>query len=135
MYAIDEAEGWTNPPSIDFLRLNQNLIIDTKHFSNTFIFKLLESIPDLDEQTIGLLINGDNYHAIRLLQKVYGNSIRCTYIDPPYNSPSSEVLYKNSYKHSAWLTLMHSRLIEGQRLQSEDGAVVIAIDKYEHKKR
>ena len=132
MYAIDEAEGWTNPPSIDFLRLNQNLIIDTKHFSNTFKFKLLESIPDLDEQTIGLLINGDNYHAIRLLQKVYGNSIRCTYIDPPYNSPSSEVLYKNSYKHSAWLTLMHSRLIEGQRLQSEDGAVVIAIDKYEH---
>lgn len=94
MYAIDEAEGWTNPPSIDFLRLNQNLIIDTKHFSNTFKFKLLESIPDLDEQTIGLLINGDNYHAIRLLQKVYGNSIRCTYIDPPYNSPSSEVLYK-----------------------------------------
>lgn len=132
MYAIDEAEGWTNPPSIDFLRLNQNLIIDTKHFSNTFKFKLLESIPDLDEQTIGLLINGDNYHAIRLLQKVYGSSIRCTYIDPPYNSPSSEVLYKNSYKHSAWLTLMHSRLIEGQRLQSEDGAVVIAIDKYEH---
>lgn len=132
MYAIDEAEGWTNPPSIDFLRLNQNLIIDTKHFSNTFKFKLLESIPDLDEQTIGLLINGDNYHAIRLLQKVYGNSIRCTYIDPPYNSPSSEVLYKNSYKNSAWLTLMHSRLIEGQRLQSEDGAVVIAIDKYEH---
>lgn len=127
MYAIDEAEGWTNPPSIDFLRLNQNLIIDTKHFSNTFKFKLLESIPDLDEQTIGLLINGDNYHAIRLLQKVYGSSIRCTYIDPPYNSPSSEVLYKNSYKHSAWLTLMHSRLIEGQRLQSEDGAVVIAI--------
>lgn len=110
MYAIDEAEGWTNPPSIDFLRLNQNLIIDTKHFSNTFKFKLLESIPDLDEQTIGLLINGDNYHAIRLLQKVYGSSIRCTYIDPPYNSPSSEVLYKNSYKHSAWLKYLPKQI-------------------------
>lgn len=132
MYAINEAEGWTNPPTVDFLRANQNLIIDTKYFLNTFKYALLESIPDLDKQTIGLLINGDNYHAIRLLQKVYGNSIRCTYIDPPYNSPSSEVLYKNSYKHSAWLTLMHSRLVEGQRLQTEDGAVVIAIDKYEH---
>lgn len=52
MYAIDEAEGWTNPPSVDFLRLNQNLIIDTKHFSNTFKFRLLESIPDLDGQTM-----------------------------------------------------------------------------------
>lgn len=132
MYAIDEAEGWTNPPTVDFLRKNQNLIIDTKHFSNTFKYALPESIPDPDEKTIGLLINGDNYHAIRLLQKEYRNSIRCTYIDPPYNSPSSEVLYKNSYKHSAWLTLMHSRLVEGQQLRTEDGAVVIAIDKYEH---
>lgn len=56
MYAIDEAEGWTNPPSVDFLRLNQNLIIDTKHFSNTFKFRLLESIPDLDGQTNGVMI-------------------------------------------------------------------------------
>ena len=132
MYAIDEAEGWTNPPSLDYLRQNQNLLIDTKHFNEDFKERLVASIDRLDEQTIGLLINGDNYHAIRLLQKAYGNMIRCTYIDPPYNSPSSEVLYKNSYKHSAWLTLMHSRLLEGQRLQSEDGAVVIAIDKYEH---
>lgn len=132
MYAIDEAEGWTNPPSLDFLRRNQNLLIDTRHFNEDFKERLVASIDRLDKQTIGLLINGDNYHAIRLLQRVYGNAIRCTYIDPPYNSPSSEVLYKNSYKHSAWLTLMHSRLVEGQRLQSEDGAVVIAIDKYEH---
>lgn len=132
MYAIDEAEGWTDPPTVDFLRANQNLIVDTKHFSDAFKYKLLESIPDLDEQTIGLMINGDNYHAIRLLQNTYRNAIRCTYIDPPYNSPSSEVLYKNSYKHSAWLTLMHSRLVEGQKLQTEDSAVVIAIDKYEH---
>lgn len=57
MYAIDEAEGWTNPPSGDFLHQNQNLIIDTKHFSNTFKYALLESIPNLDEQTDGLMIN------------------------------------------------------------------------------
>lgn len=66
MYAIDEAEGWTNPPSGDFLHQNQNLIIDTKHFSNTFKYALLESIPNLDEQTDGLMINGDNYHALNL---------------------------------------------------------------------
>lgn len=132
MYAIDEAEGWNNPPTVEFLRQNQNLIVDTKHFPNTFKFALLESIPDLDEKTIGTLINGDNFHALNLLQETYRNAVRCTYIDPPYNSPSSEVLYKNSYKHSAWLSLMHSRLNLGRTLQTEDGAVVIAIDKYEH---
>ena len=132
MYAINEADGWSDPPTVEFLRRNQNLIIDTKHFSSAFKYALLESIPDLDKQTIGILINGDNFHALNLLQGVYGNAVRCTYIDPPYNSPSSEVLYKNSYKHSAWLSLMQSRLNLGRKLQSEDGAVVIAIDKYEH---
>lgn len=132
MYAIDEADGWSNPPAVDFLHQNQNLIVDTKHFPNTFKFALIESIPDLDEQTIGTLINGDNFHALNLLQETYSNAVQCTYIDPPYNSPSSEVLYKNSYKHSAWLSLMHSRLSLGRTLQAENGAVIIAIDKYEH---
>ena len=79
MYAIDEAEGWTAPPSVDFLRLNQNLIIDTKYFSNTFKFRLLESIPDLDAQTDGLMINGDNFHALNLLQVKYHNALKCKF--------------------------------------------------------
>ena len=132
MYAIDEAEGWTNLPSLDFLRHNQNLLIDTKHFTEGFKQRLVASVDRLDEQTDGLLINSDNFHALGLIQEKYRHGIRCTYIDPPYNSPSSEVLYKNSYKHSAWLSLMHSRLSIGKGLQSQDGAVIIAIDKYEH---
>lgn len=132
MYAIDEAEGWSNPPVAAFLRQNENLIVDTKYFSDGFKYALLESIEDLHAQTIGIMINGDNFHALNLLQEAYGGAVRCTYIDPPYNSPSSEVLYKNSYKHSTWLSLMHSRLSAGKKLQTEDGAVVIAIDKYEH---
>lgn len=49
MYAIDEAEGWSNPPTVEFLRQNQNLIIDTKYFPDSFKYALLESISDLDE--------------------------------------------------------------------------------------
>lgn len=106
MYAIDEAEGWSNPPTVDFLRQNQNLIVDTKHFSNTFKYALLESIPNLDEQTDGLMINGDNYHALNFLQSRYSASIDVAYIDPPYNTDASEILYKNNYKHSSFLTMM-----------------------------
>lgn len=134
MYAIDEAEGWTNPPSVDFLRRNQNLIIDTKHFSNTFQFKLLESIPDLDEQTDGLMINGDNFHALNLLQVKYHKALKCMYIDPPYNAKSSEIMYKNTFKHSAWLSLMESRLGLSEPLLSDSGVGVIAIDEIEQTK-
>lgn len=86
MYAIDEAEDWSNPPTVDFLRQNQNLIVDTKYFSNTFKYALLESIPDLDKQTDGLMINGDNYQSLNLITERYRNRIPTIYIDPPYNS-------------------------------------------------
>ena len=134
MYAIDEAEGWTNPPTVDFLRQNQNLIIDTKHFSSMFKYALLESIPDLDEQIDGVMINGDNFHALNLLQTGCRNRINCMYIDPPYNAKSSEIMYKNTFKHSAWLSLMESRLELSEALLSDTGVGVIAIDEVEQTK-
>lgn len=131
MYAIDEAESWTNPPSVDFLRQNQNLIIDTKHFSTTFKFALLESIPDLDGQTDGVMIHSDNYQALRLLQACYKEKIQLTYIDPPYNTDASKILYKNGYEHSSWVSLVESRLLEGRRLMAPSGVIEVAIDDYE----
>ena len=128
MYAIDEAEGWSNPPTVDFLRQNQNLIVDTKHFSNTFKYALLESIPNLDEQTDGLMINGDNYHALNFLQSRYSSSIDVAYIDPPYNTDASEILYKNNYKHSSFLTMMDNRLTMAYDLLSDQSMISVAID-------
>ena len=132
MYAIDEVAGFTTTPTIEFMRVNQNLIVDTRHFDVLSRDKLIASIDNLDEQTNGVMINADNFHAIRVLQQKYGNRIKCIYIDPPYNSPSSEVLYKNSFKHSAWMSLMYNRLEQANLLSTIDGSVVMAIDKYEH---
>jgi len=131
MYAIDEAEGWSNPPTVDFLHQNWNLIVDTKHFPDVFKYALIESIADLDEQTNGLMINGDNYHALNLLQSRYHNKIKSMYIDPPYNAQSSEIMYKNTFKHSAWLSLMANRLQLSEALLTDNGVGVIAIDEVE----
>ena len=131
MYAIDEAEGWTNPPSLDFLRQNQNLLIDTKHFNDGFKERLVASIDQLDEQTEGLLIHSDNYQAIRVLMNKYSESIRLIYIDPPYNTDASKILYKNGYEHSSWISLMDSRLRECRELMSPKGIIEVAIDDYE----
>ena len=132
MYAIDEAEGWSNPPTVEFLRQNQNLIVDTKHFPNTFKFALLESIPDLDEQTTGLMINGDNFHGLSLLMPRYGEQVKYTYIDPPYNAQSSEILYKNTFKHASWLTMMQNRIQQSLPLLTSDSVYTVAIDEVEN---
>lgn len=128
MYAIDEAEDWSNPPTVDFLRQNQNLIVDTKYFSNTFKYALLESIPDLDKQTDGLMINGDNYQSLNLITERYRNRIPTIYIDPPYNSDASPILYKNGYKSSSWCALISDRIATSHSCLTNNGVIIVAID-------
>ncbi len=128
MYAIDEAEGWTNPPSLDFLRHNQNLLIDTKYFNDAFTTRIISCIDQLDEQINGVLFNSDNFHVVSLLQSKYHHNISFVYIDPPYNTDASSILYKNNYKDSAWLSLISSRLEYTQKLIQDNGMICVAID-------
>ena len=140
MYAVDEIEGdlthcaFTNPPSMAFLRENQNLLIDTKHFSEDFKSRLVASIDDLDEQTNGLMINGDNFHALKLIKEKYNKKIDSIYIDPPYNANSSEILYKNTYKHSSWLSLLDNRIEISKDLLSDSAVFICAIDEVEQER-
>ena len=131
LYAVEEAEGWTNPPGSDFLRRNQNLLIDTRHFSEGFKERLTASIDRLDEQTNGLMFKSENYQALNLLLRRYRNGVDTVYIDPPYNARSSEILYKNNYKHSSWLSLMRDRIDLSRRLLKERFVYTIAIDETE----
>ena len=82
----------------------------------------------MDEQTNGLMINGDNFHALNLLQIKYREKIKCVYIDPPYNTNAAPILYKDGYKDSSWLCLMEKRLRLSKVLSSDDGAIFISID-------
>ncbi|MBR4626102.1 MAG: site-specific DNA-methyltransferase [Ruminococcus sp.] len=139
MYAVDEIEtdlttvGFTNPPTIEFLKQNQHLIVDTKHFDTVFKEKLIASIDDIDKHTDGLIINGDNYHSLSILKEKYAKTIDTIYIDPPYNTDASKILYKNNYEHSSWLCLMKDRIVLGKSLLKDDGLQSVAIDEYELK--
>lgn len=138
MYAIDEIKadmhtlGFSLPLSVDFLKQNQNLIIDTRHFTSQFRDQLLASIDNLDEQTNGVMLNADNFHALQFLQNRYRGTIKCTYIDPPYNAKSSEIMYKNTFKHSSWLSLMENRISKSLALQQDNSVYIIAIDEVEN---
>lgn len=138
LFAIDRIEtsttgpGYSNPLTVEFLKSNPFLILDTKYFDEAFRNRLLSNFEKLDAETEGVIINSDNFHALNLLSEKYREQVRCTYIDPPYNSPSSEIQYKNSFKHSSWISLMEGRLRLNLGLRTNDGSIVIAIDKYEH---
>lgn len=117
--------------TVEDLKAAPFLMVDTALFDAGFRADLLKAIPDLDASLDGLLVHGDNFQALTLLGERYREKVDCIYIDPPYNSPASEIAYKNSFKHSSWLSLMDNRLGRSTVLQAEDGALVVAIDKYE----
>ncbi|MBM4403590.1 MAG: site-specific DNA-methyltransferase, partial [Candidatus Cloacimonetes bacterium] len=137
LYAIDEIEGdstcpaYTNPLTLNFLKVNDKLMLDTRFFDEVFKAKLLSSIQGFDEHCDGLLIHSENYQALNLLQERYREQVKCVYIDPPYNANSSEIAYKNSFKHASWISLIENRLDLSKTILSKDFVHVIAIDEVE----
>jgi adenine-specific DNA-methyltransferase len=117
--------------TVDYLKANPFLMVDTALFDSAFKYELLASISDLDENLDGLLIHGDNFQALNLLENYYLEKIDCIYIDPPYNTSASEIIYKNSFKDSSWLTLISERLIKSKKiLKPNTASIAIAIDDY-----
>jgi adenine-specific DNA-methyltransferase len=141
LFAIDEITGgdmftvpYSVPLTVDFLKQNPFLVLDTAFFSTEFKERLVASMDNFDEKLDGLLIHSENFQALELLQAKYKNRIKCVYIDPPYNAKSSEILYKNNYKHSSWISLLENRVTLARKLLSNDGVSVTAIDEVENNK-
>ena len=110
------------------------LMIDTAYFDQTFTLKLLDTFEDIDENLDGLLIHSDNFQALTLLQHRYINSIECVHIDPPYNTQTSGFLYKNSYQHSSWMSMMSDRLSLATKFLNDLGSLLCHIDENEYER-
>lgn len=81
-----------------------------------------------DPRSENMLIHGDNLIALQALQQDFHGSIKCIYIDPPYNTGSAFEHYDDNLEHSIWLSLMRKRLILLRELLSEEGTIWIQID-------
>ena len=113
---------------------------------------ILEEIKDKaikteDNKPTHILIEGDNYHALKCLNYTHKGKIGVIYIDPPYNTgkgfvykdsrklkeyPNGETIDKNHpLRHSAWLSFMNKRLELAKELLADDGLLFISIDDYE----
>ncbi|EML9734409.1 TPA: site-specific DNA-methyltransferase [Bacillus cereus] len=103
------------------------------------------TMTHLPELSIGgspydnLLIEADNFDALRYLNITHKSKIKCIYIDPPYNTGKKDFIYNDSFveeddawKHSKWLEFMYKRLNLAKELLRNDGVIFVSIGEEEY---
>lgn len=128
-YAKENDTAW-------YGRKNQSMLLNSVKKE----LPVLDQDQDLmiEKNTTGitnLMIEGDNYHTLSVLNYTHAGKIDVIYIDPPYNTGSKDFMYNDSYvdkedsfRHSKWLSFMNSRLALAKSLLSKDGIIFISID-------
>lgn len=152
---------------VDVTREGYELNFLGKNYANLIASTETETViqPDLEHNakpencnSQNVYISGDNLDALKHLLKSYSNSIKCIYIDPPYNTGTDGFVYNDKFtftkeqiqiklgvseekaerildlarrgsaSHSAWLMFMAPRLMLAKDLLTEDGVIFISID-------
>ncbi|MDF1590997.1 MAG: DNA methyltransferase [Desulfobacterales bacterium] len=125
---------YSEPLTVEFLKANPFLVIDTEFFNTDFKEKLLASFDDVEDQCDGVLVRGENFQSLNMMQNMYRGQVKCVYIDPPYNTSASEIIYKNDFKHSSWLAFITGRLLATESLMCGESILCITIDDFEFSK-
>lgn len=95
-------------------------------------------IKKIKDDPFNLLIEGDNYIALSILNYTHSQAVDFIYIDPPYNTGARDWKYNNDYvdstdtfRHSKWISFMEHRLRISKNLLKEDGVICVTVDDYE----
>ena len=115
--------------------------VDKKLVHNIPVFTEVEERKIIADENEGFnfLLEGDNLHSLKLLEKTHKGKIDVIYIDPPYNTGSKDFIYDDNYigvddgyRHSKWLSFMNERLKIAKELLSEKGYIFISINNCEY---
>ena len=108
--------------------------VDIKTNVPVFTEVLEKSIKSGVDDTYNFLLEGDNLHSLKLLEKTHRGRIDVIYIDPPYNTKNKDFKYDDTYigdldnfRHSKWLSFMSERLRVAKQLLTKSGVVIISI--------
>ena len=71
------------PGTSEDLKAKPYRMVDTSLYAASFKAKLLSQVSDLDAATTGVLLHGDNFQGLGILQSKYRGKVDCIYIDPP----------------------------------------------------
>jgi adenine-specific DNA-methyltransferase len=101
-------------------------------------FVACEIVPDLSDKAApwgNMVIEGDNFDALRWLRMTHSGAVKCIYIDPPYNTGNKDWVYNDDYvdkedryRHSTWLEFLYRRLTLARDLLAEDGVLLVSIN-------
>ncbi len=82
-----------------------------------------------------LIVEGDNFDALRALRMAYAGRVKCICIDPPYNTGNRDFVYNDhfvdkddAWRHSRWCEFMFQRLSLAKELLTQDGVIFVFID-------
>lgn len=113
-----------------------NEIERDKALNNDFV-----ALDLLREQCVGsapwrnLIIEGDNFDALRYLRMTFAGQVKCILIDPPYNTGKKDFVYNdsfvnenNSWRFSTWIEFLYQRLVIARDLLREDGVLLCCIN-------
>ena len=130
-------------------RKKYGLVWDEERTQEKFETDAQNSLPVLEEivgnaietdtkQPTHILIEGDNFHALSVLNYTHERNVDVIYIDPPYNTGARDWKYNNNfvdindaYRHSKWISMMDKRLRLAKKLLKKDGVLICAIDENE----
>ena len=106
-----------------------------EHNIPVFVENVERKIEVNENEAYNFLLEGDNLHSLKLLEKTHKGKIDVIYIDPPYNTGNKDFIYDDSfidktdgYAHSKWLSFMEKRLLIARELLSDDGFIFLSID-------
>lgn len=95
-------------------------------------------VPELSDKPApwsNMVIEGDNFDALRWLRMTMPGKVKCIYIDPPYNTGNKDWVYNDHYmdpedrfRHSTWLEFLYRRLSLARDLLTEDGVILVSIN-------
>ncbi len=91
-----------------------------------------------NNKPVNLLIEGDNYHSLAVLNFTHQTSIDFIYVDPPYNTGNKSWKYNNNFvdkddpfRHSKFLSFLYKRLRLARNLLKQSGIICVTIDDHE----
>ncbi len=137
LIAINEIESELNDKKYGLVWEEHQEQVDVEMIKKVPVFTEATDNEITADETLpyNFLLEGDNLHSLKLLEKTHKGKIDVIYIDPPYNTQNKDFVYddtmigeEDGFRHSKWLSFMNERLLLAKELLSNQGMVFISID-------
>ena len=140
LIALGEIERELNAKKYGLVWEEHEEAVDVKMRTHIPVFTE-DASKEITRDTGGMynfILEGDNLHSLRLLEKTHAGKIDVIYIDPPYNTKNKDFVYDDKkidatdgFQHSKWLSFMTARLRIVEKLLKPDGVLAISIGFHE----